>query len=65
MVMGGVSCSEGCGFASQHCILEGHFSHLFDVKICDVCLKRLFCKTIYSFHEMGQKEYRKQIITYF
>ena len=31
--MGGESCSEGCGFESQHCILDGHFSHIFVVKI--------------------------------
>ena len=33
MVMGGDSCSEGNGFKSQHRILEGHFSHIFVVKI--------------------------------
>ena len=33
VVMGGESFSEGCGFESQHRILEGHFSHLFFVKI--------------------------------
>ena len=33
MVMGGDSCSEGCGFESQHCKLDGHFSHLFVVRI--------------------------------
>ena len=33
MVMGGDSCSEVCGFNNQHCILDGHFSHLFAVKI--------------------------------
>ena len=33
VVMGGDSCSEGCGFESQHCILDGHFSHIFVVKI--------------------------------
>ena len=33
MVMGGDSCSEGCGFESKHCILDGHFSHIYDVKI--------------------------------
>ena len=33
VVMGGDSCSEGCGFESQHHILNGHFSHLFVVKI--------------------------------
>ena len=29
MVMGGDSCSEGCEFKSLHCILDGHFSHIF------------------------------------
>ena len=35
MVMGGDSCSEGCGFESRHCKQDGHFSHqyLFVVKI--------------------------------
>ena len=33
VVMGGDSCSEGRGFESQHHILDGHFSHLFVVKI--------------------------------
>ena len=33
VVMGGDSCSKGCGFKSQHRILDGHFSHLFVVKI--------------------------------
>ena len=32
MVVGGSSCSEGHGFESQHCILDGHFSHIFVVK---------------------------------
>ena len=29
MVMVGDSCYEGLGFKSQHCILDGYFSHLF------------------------------------
>ena len=35
VVMGGDSCSEGCGFESQCRILDGHdiFSHIFVVKI--------------------------------
>ena len=33
VVMGGDSCSEGHQFESQHCILNGHFSHVFVVKI--------------------------------
>ena len=41
MVMRGDSCHEGCGFESQHSILDGHFSHMFVVKICnDFCLKK-------------------------
>ena len=31
--MGEDSCPEGCGFDSQHCLLEGHFSHIFVIKI--------------------------------
>ena len=33
VVMEGDSCSEGRGFESQHHILDGHFSHIFVVKI--------------------------------
>ena len=33
MVMGGDSCSKGHEFESCHYILDGHFSHLFVVKI--------------------------------
>ena len=40
MVMGGDSSPEGRGFESQQHILDGHFSHIFVVKICKVCLKR-------------------------
>ena len=44
VVMGGDSCSEGCGFESQHQILEhqildGHFSHLFVIKIVMIVVK--------------------------
>ena len=35
VVLGGDSRSEGCGFESH-----GNFSHIFVVKICNVCLKR-------------------------
>ena len=38
--MGGDSRSKGCGFESQHRVLDGHFSHIFVLKICNVCLKR-------------------------
>ena len=34
MVMGGDSYPEGRGFKTQHCILHGHFSHIFVVKKC-------------------------------
>ena len=33
VVNGGDSWSEGHGFESQHHVLDGHFSHLFVVKI--------------------------------
>ena len=33
MVMGGDSCTEGRGFQSQHLLLDGHFPHIFVVKI--------------------------------
>ena len=33
VVMGGDSCSEDYEFKSQHSILDGHFSHLFVVRI--------------------------------
>ena len=33
VVMGGDSFAEGCGFKSQRHILDGHFSHIFNVKI--------------------------------
>ena len=40
MVTGGGSCYEDRGFKSQHCVQDGHFSHLFVVKIVPkVCLK--------------------------
>ena len=32
VVMGRDSRSEGCGFESWHCILDGHFSQIFVVK---------------------------------
>ena len=37
MVMGGDSCFKGRKLESRHCILNGHFSHLFVVKIV-VCV---------------------------
>ena len=41
MVMGRDSHSEGCGFESRHCILDGHFFSCICCKNCNVCLKRL------------------------
>ena len=38
VVMGGDSCSEGCGFESQYYILDGRFSHVFVVKIEMICV---------------------------
>ena len=41
VIMGGDSCSEGCGFKSLHHLLGEHFFTLICCKICnDVCLKR-------------------------
>ena len=40
MVMGGDSRCKGNGFESRHHIVDGHFSHIFVVNICNVCLKR-------------------------
>ena len=40
MVMGRDSCPKGHRFESRYHILDGHFSHIFVVKICNVCLKR-------------------------
>ena len=39
MVMGGDSCSKGCGFKSQHFKLDGHLPHLLVVKIVIFVLK--------------------------
>ena len=39
VVMGGDSCSKGCGFKSQHLILDGHLPHLLVVKIVIFVLK--------------------------
>ena len=38
--MGGDSRSEGRGFKSRHCILDGHFFTYICCKNCNVCLKR-------------------------
>ena len=39
MVMGGDSRPKGRGFESRYWILDGHFSHLFVVKIVMCVLK--------------------------
>ena len=41
VVRGGDSCSRGCGFKSQHRILDRHFSHLFVIKIVFVYFQSL------------------------
>ena len=33
VVMGGDSCAKSREFESWHHIMDGHFSHLFDIKI--------------------------------
>ena len=40
VVMGRDFQSEGCGFASQHCILDGHIFNINLLKNCYVCLKK-------------------------
>ena len=41
MVMGRDSHLEGCGFKSQHCILDGHFfTYICCINCDDVCLNR-------------------------
>ena len=52
--MGGDSCSEGRGFKSQHCMLGGHFSHIFVVKIVI-----LFEKIKLNEKEAGDGTYKK------
>ena len=49
MVMGGDSCSKGCGFKSRHGILMDKFSHKFVVKI----VMMLFEKTEKTIKEAG------------
>ena len=57
MVMGGDSCSEGCGFESQQHILDGHFSHIFVVKIV------VFEKTKINEKEAGDGPFKKRVYT--
>ena len=38
--MGGDSSPDGCGFESQHHILDGHFSPYICCKNCNACLKK-------------------------
>ena len=40
MVMGGDLRFKGRGLESRHHILDGNFSHIFVLKICNVCSKR-------------------------
>ena len=40
VTMGEDSCSKGCGFKSQHHLLNGHFSTLICCTNVNVCLKR-------------------------
>ena len=54
--MGGNSCTDGCGFESQHHILDGHFSHVFGVKIV-----MFVWKDEISGKEVGDSPFRKPI----
>ena len=49
VVMGGDSCYKGREFNSWHCILDGHFSQLFFVKIV-----MMFFRKGEKFEERGQ-----------
>ena len=40
MIMGRDSRSEGRGFESGHCLLDGHFFTFICCKNCNVCLKK-------------------------
>ena len=40
VIIGGDSCSDGYGFESQHCILDGHFFTYLCCRNCNVCSKR-------------------------
>ena len=40
LAIGGDSSSKGCGFESQHCILDGNFFTFICCANCNVCLKR-------------------------
>ena len=51
MVMGGNSCTKGRRFEFQHRILDGHFSHLFLVK-----MSSLFEKTKINEKEAGMAQ---------
>ena len=57
MVVGGDSCYEGRGFKSQHHIQDGHFSHLFVVKIV-----MLFEKTKINEKEAGNGHFVKKLM---
>ena len=60
MVMGGDSCSEGRWFECKLRILDGHFSHFFCCKNCDVCFKRQKNKK-----EAGNSPFLKTSLAYF
>ena len=54
MVMGGDSCSKGRVFEPHHHILDGHFSHLFVLKIV------MFEKTNIIEKESGMAHFLKK-----
>ena len=54
----GMRCTEGHGFESLHCILDGHFSHIFVVKIV------MFEKTKFNEKEAEDGLFKKPSLTY-
>ena len=53
--MGGDSYSKGCEFGSRHCILDGHFLHLFVLQ-----LQCVFGKTKINEKEAGVGPFKKE-----
>ena len=58
MVIGRDPRSEGCGFESRYCILDGHFFTYICCKNCVVCLK----KTEINEKEAGIGPFLKKVL---
>ena len=62
VAMGDDTCSRGCGFKSQHQVLDGYFFTLICCKNCIVCL---FEKTENKQKEAGYGPFKKTILPLF